>query len=96
LSKLPFAPKLRRFGLVQTTLFCPKRRRFEHFRIFFFFRGLEIKNFFKKKKRKKGEEIGVAGATPCPKNGGTSEVSPIIIQMENSLYLPEVSEVFQF
>jgi hypothetical protein len=32
--------------------FYPKRRNFEHFRIFFFLKGLEIKN--KKIKNKKG------------------------------------------
>jgi hypothetical protein len=57
LSKLSFAPKLRRFRLAENDVVLPKK-------FFFFF-------FFEKKKeiKKRGGE-GVAGATPCPKNRG--------------------------
>jgi hypothetical protein len=68
---IPSTPKLSRFGLVQddavlgsskTTPFWAKRHSFANLRIFFFLKK-------KKKEIEKKEEIGVAGATLCPKNG---------------------------
>jgi hypothetical protein len=57
---IPSTPKLRRFGQNGVVL---------QILGFFFFneKKKEIKK--KKKKKKKKGEIGVAGATPCPKNG---------------------------
>jgi hypothetical protein len=76
----PLYPPLQNYavlGLSKTTPFwaCPKRRRFGQNGVvlqilgFFLKKIYEKKGKFKKKKGKKKGEIGVAGATPCPKNG---------------------------
>jgi hypothetical protein len=71
----PNYPSLQNYAVLdspKTTSFCPKQRSFRHFRFYFYFYFIFLKKrrkLKKKKKKKKKKEIGVAGATPCPKNG---------------------------